>query len=158
MSIRHETGWERTGRAGVTLVELVIALVVVGIALSGIFLVFNVVTTSSVDPLVQHQAGAVAESYLDEILARDFEDPDGDDAEVNRANFDDVDDYNDLPDKEVRDLNGTLIGELSEYSVTVTVVNAGFGGVPSADSKRVDVVVSHPSGLNVSMRGYRTRY
>ena len=60
--------------AGVTLVELIIAIVVVGIALASIMSVFVVTTQHSVDPMVRVQAQILAEGYLDEVLLKKFYD------------------------------------------------------------------------------------
>ena len=77
-------------RRGFTLVELVIAMVVISIALSGVLMVMNYTTAHSADPMIQHQAVAIAEAYLEEILLKPYADPDGVDGEGSRALFDDV--------------------------------------------------------------------
>jgi len=41
-------------QAGITLVELIISIVVISIALVGIFLVINLTTTTSANPVVQY--------------------------------------------------------------------------------------------------------
>lgn len=63
---------------GVSLIELIVFIVVVGIAMAGIFAVFNVMTAASADPQVRKQALAIAESLLDEVqlMAFTFCDPD----------------------------------------------------------------------------------
>jgi len=60
--------------AGVTLVELIIAIVVVGIALAAIMSVFVVTTHHSADPMLRVQAQILAEGYLDEVLLKKFYD------------------------------------------------------------------------------------
>src|SRR5258706_13000763 len=56
--------------AGVTLVELIIAIVVVGIALAAIMSVFVVTTQHSADPMAGVHAQILAEGYLDEVLLK----------------------------------------------------------------------------------------
>lgn len=51
---------------GISLVELIIYIVIVGIAAAGVLLVMNRVTASSADPLLRKQALAIAESLLEE--------------------------------------------------------------------------------------------
>jgi MSHA pilin protein MshD len=151
---------------GATLVELVISIVVITIAVTGVLLVMQRTSQSSADPMVRHQAVAVAEAYLDEILSKAFEDPSGGETgtaeEASRADFDDVQDYNGLPDNVVRDQNGNSISGLGAYSVTVTASGTALGPgaspAPAADSMRVTVTVAHVSGFNIQVSGYRTKY
>ncbi len=57
---------------GVSLVELIVYIVIVGVALTGILAVMNIVTRSSADPLVHKQALAIAESLLEEVELMPF--------------------------------------------------------------------------------------
>ncbi len=107
---------------GVTLIELVISIVVIAIAASAVLGVLSRSVGRSADSMVMSQAVAIAEAYLEEITLRPFADPDGVDGEVNRADFDDVDDYNGLVDVGARDQFGAAIAALSQYTVAVTVV------------------------------------
>ncbi len=68
---------------GLSLVELVIFIVVISVGLAGILGVMNFTNRSSADPLIQKQALAIAEAYLEEILAMPFTYCDPDD--VNAA-------------------------------------------------------------------------
>ena len=143
---------------GFTLVELVISIVVVSVALGGVLMAINYTVTHSADPMLQHQAVAIAESYLEEILLKPFTDPDGVDSEGSRVLFDDVDDYNGLNDSGARDQTGTAITGLTNYTVAVTVTSTALNGIGAADSKQITVTVSHPVGFNISLTGYRTNY
>jgi len=143
---------------GFTLIELVISIVVVSVALGGVLLAINYAVSHSADPMLQHQAVAIAESYLEEILLKPFADPDGVDGESSRPLFDDVDDYNGLNDSGARDLTGTAISGLENYTVVVTVANTALNGIGASDSKEVTVTVSHPVGFNMTVSGYRTNY
>ena len=55
---------------GVTLVELVIAIAIIGIAVAGVLGVFTVASRYNADPVIRKQALAIAESLMDEILSR----------------------------------------------------------------------------------------
>lgn len=80
---------------GISLIELILFIVIVSAALAGLLLVMNVNTRSSVDPLIQKQVLAIAESLLEEIELQDFSNPfPGSGVVVNRGSFDDVFDYN----------------------------------------------------------------
>jgi MSHA pilin protein MshD len=58
--------------AGVTLVELVVFIVIVGVALAGVFAAFNTMTAASADPQVRKQVLAIAESLMDEVALMPF--------------------------------------------------------------------------------------
>lgn len=62
----------RNSQRGISLIELVLFIVIVGIALAGVLLVMNRVTASSADPLVRKQALAIAESLLEEVELMPF--------------------------------------------------------------------------------------
>jgi MSHA pilin protein MshD len=58
---------------GFSLIETVIFIVVVGIALSGLVSLFVHNTTSSADPMIRERAVSIAHAYMDEILAKGFD-------------------------------------------------------------------------------------
>ena len=151
----------RQRQIGATLVELVVTIVVLGVGLTGILVVMDRNARASADPLIQHQAIAIAEAYLEEILTKAYSDPDGAEsgaAEVGetRPTFDDVNDYNSLPDTSVRDQSGNAIGALAAYSVAVQVVtDATLNGLTA---RRVRVTVTPPSGNAIVLGGYRADY
>lgn len=141
---------------GFTLIELVIAMVVVSIALGGVLMVMNYTVQHSADPMLQHQAVAIAEAYLEEALLRAYNDPDGDETGETRTTFDDVDDYGGLHDEGARDQDDQAINGLGGYTVDVAVVeNTLLNGLTA---KQVTVTVSHGSGINLSLSGFRTNY
>jgi len=143
----------RNRQGGVTLVELILSMVIISIALVGIFSVINLTVSHSADPLVQHQAVAIAESYLEEILLQNY----AGGASGSRADFDDVDDYNNLTDNGARDQTGTAVAELSHYTITVSVAAPASlaGGV---NAKQITVNVSGPGVASLSLVGYRADY
>jgi len=65
---------------GVTLIELILFIMIVGVALSAILGVMNVTTRSSADPLRSKQALMIAEGLLEEVELAGFTkcDPSGD--------------------------------------------------------------------------------
>src|SRR5687767_10131092 len=58
--------------SGVTLVELIVFIVIVGVAMAGLFAAFNTITAASADPQVRKQVLAIAESLMEEIQAKPF--------------------------------------------------------------------------------------
>lgn len=69
----------RASQRGVTLVELIVFIVVVGTAAMGVLLAIDVANRSSADPMIQKQALAVAEALLEEVQLQPFTHCDPDD-------------------------------------------------------------------------------
>lgn len=148
-------------QAGFTLVELVISILIINIAVAGVLLVYSTVLRSSANPLIDRQARAVAEAYLDEILQHPINDPGGPPEGGNRALFDNIGDYDGLNEVPT-DQTGTAMAGLGAYTVAVTVTDSTAIGPagqqpPTANSRRVDVQVDHAAGLGVVLTGYRVQ-
>jgi len=136
-----------------------VSIVIVSIAASGVLGVLAMTTAGSADPMIRHQAAAIAESYLEEIILKSFTDPDGVDGEAVRVDFDDLDDYDGLADAGARDQFGNPIAGLGNYNVAVAVAASGaLPAVPAADTLRVDVTVTHGADISFTLSGYRTRF
>ncbi len=144
---------------GMTLVELIIAIVVIAIAVSAVLGVLTRNVQHSADAMVIRQAAAIAEAYLEEVSLKPFVDPDGIDGEAARTDFDDVDDYNGLVDAGAVDQFGNPIVALADYTVSVTVTpSSALPNVPLADALRVDVNVVRLPYVDFVLTGYRTRF
>jgi len=144
---------------GVTLIELLVSIIIVSIAATAVLGVLAMTTAGSADPMIRHQAAAIAEAYLEEILLRPMTDPDGVDGEIARADFDDLDDYDGLADTGARDQFGNLIAGLGSYNIAVSVTqSSALPSVPAADVLRIDVVVSMGADVSFPLSGYRMRY
>lgn len=139
--------------AGFSLIELVFFIVVVSVGLAGVLSVSDVSVRSSADPMVRKQAIALAESILEEILQKDFADPDGVDGEATRATFDNVADYNGKTQVIFTDWPAGLSG----YQVAIVVTDATIGGGATAAAKKVTVTVTGSANV-ISMTGYRANY
>ena len=74
-----------TDQRGLSLIELLVFIVVVGIAVTGVLSVYSLNARASADPMVQKQALAIAESLLEEVLAKPYTYCDPDDANVETA-------------------------------------------------------------------------
>lgn len=75
----------RRRQGGFSLIEVVVFIVVLGIAFVGMLTLYNRVTSASVDPMVRKQALAIASSLLEEIELRPFTFCDPDDPKVYTA-------------------------------------------------------------------------
>jgi MSHA pilin protein MshD len=157
---------------GFTLVELILAITIVGVALAAVATVFITTSRHSADPEVQQQAQFIAEAYLEEILRQKFFDPDEDKVcpsleAGGRGSFDNVCDYRKISSQAPANAFGTAIGALGQYKVTVTVTRDdslnlnGIGNNTGAGLfrvMRVDVGVAGPNNTSISLSGYRTNY
>lgn len=145
-----------------SLIELVVAIVVVAISLTGAFALVDTTVRRSVDPMIERQATAIAEAYLEEILQQAYHDPDDasvcPDPEPDRALFDNVCDYHGLSDAGARSQTGGAVPGLEAYRIRVGVDRAASLGDLSGDEAilRIDVEVTDPLGRTVRFSAYRS--
>ena len=149
----------RDRQRGVTLIELIVAITIVSIAATTILGTMGTVASRSADAMIQQQAIAIGQAYLDEILQRWVVDPNGTPPNTGRASWDLIDQYNGLSDTGARDQFNNAIAALSAYNVSVAVVSsAALGGIASTAVRRVDVTVTRAPNVTVTLSGYRTSY
>ncbi len=146
---------------GFTLVEVVMTIAILGIVAIALLSAQAIVVRRSADPMIARQAISIAEAYLDEILAKDYLDPNTATicpaAPASRSLYDNVCDYNNLSGS-IADQFGNNSG-LTNYSATVTVIASGnLNGLASTHALRITVAVTDPLGRVTSLTGYRTRY
>lgn len=145
---------------GVTLVELVIAIVIVGIAAAALYSAMAGITARSADPMLRQQSLLLAEAHLEEILAQAYADPGA--ASVpgcDRACFDDVLDYHGLDDQPPRDAQDNELTQLAGYRVQVSVTDGSLAdGAASVPARYVEVRVTDPTGGELALGGYRGNY
>ena len=134
---------------GFTLIELVIALVVLAALGAALTTVVVEGSRASADPMIRAQARAIAEGYMEEILLKAYEDPEdatgepGAEAGETRATYDDVWDYQAIGTEDPTDQDGnpSAGGALTDYDVTVAIT-----GTHGVDPATVRVTVDHTSG------------
>ena len=170
---------------GLTLIELLLFVVVVGIALSAMLKVFVTATQASVDPMIRRQQMAIAESLLREIELMPFTycdpdlDPNADTASATNCTtaeamgpeggqtrytapyFNNVNDYAGFSMSGIRDLSNTAVAGLTGYTATVAITAAALDNVPATDALKITVTVTAPDNKPenaVSLQGWRTRY
>lgn len=144
----------RAGQRGFTLVEMVLAIVVLGAGLAGVLLALSTVTRGSADPVVAAQLLAIAEEMLEEIELKPYT------AAANSApggcarnTYNDTLDYHGYAATGICTLDGSPIPALAAYRVQVQVQAAVLGGVSAA--RRIDVTVSHGND-SLALTGWRT--
>jgi MSHA pilin protein MshD len=157
----------RSGERGATLVEMVISIAIIALVVSGTLLLVQKVALHSADPMVERQALAIAQAYLEEILLRPYWDPalgSGGGAcpapPATRDLYDNVCDYQGVDDAGAADQTGAAVSGLGAYRVRVAVDPAAALGDLSgpADVLRVDVRVTHPASVDLVLSGFRARY
>ena len=70
---------------GLSLVELIVFIAVVGVAVTGVLMALDTATRGSADPMIQKQALAIAEAVLEEVQLMPFTYCDPDDANAATA-------------------------------------------------------------------------
>lgn len=166
---------------GFTLVELIITMTVVTVAVLGISYALSFAFSHQSDGLWQARAVALGEAYIEEIMARRFDEttplggvppcspttvactgpgPEGE----TRAQFDDVDDYHGVADAPPVDADGNVRADYAGYRVDVTVAYAtpaqvaSFGLDANTDAKVVTVTVTPPAGGPMAFNVVRGNY
>ena len=144
-------------QGGFTLVEMILAIVVLGVGLAGVMLAFSIAVGRSADPVINQQMLAIAEEMIEEIQLKPYTvaantAPAG----CARDTYNDVADYNGYATSgQICTVDGTAVGALAGYSVSVSVASGTLGGVGNA--KRIVVTVSRGS-QSLSLVGWGTDY
>lgn len=171
----------RRNQQGMTLIELVIAIVIISISIAGVMQVYSEAIRGSTDPLIRQQAVAIAEAYLEEILLQPFCDSSQNcqpgnapgtaacavcpNAEAQRNLFDNVCDYNGLNDN-----NGPIRQDgqpfasgsgMSAYNVAVSINSSvTLSGLSGNQCQLLQATITvthdHVAGLNYRLVGLRS--
>jgi len=175
-------------QTGLTLIELIVFIVIIGVGVAGITVTYNTVVRHSADPMIRKQALSIAESLLLEIEQQPFTWCDPQDANVATATsaggcatnnqsslvgpspgsetrgsntdpFDNVADYGGITNVATSDIMGG--NAVAGYTATVRITPAG-GVAPfagiPADAVLRIAVTVSGPGETVTLVGYRLRY
>ncbi|OIR00976.1 hypothetical protein GALL_169400 [mine drainage metagenome] len=172
-------------QSGFTLIELIIFIVIVSVALTGVLTVLNITAKSSADPLLRKQALAIAEALLEEVMLQPFTYCDPDDAsaatatstagcsttveamgpDVNPNGATETRASSTDPFDNVNDYNGLSTttniagGGPAKYTANISVTATDLGAITAASGNALLVSVSVNSGTEtIVLEGYRTRY
>lgn len=144
---------------GMTLVEVAIAITVLGIAVLPLTSMYQEVALHSVDDIYQSAALTYAESLMEEIVSRPYADPDlpkgsfGTE-EGSRADYDDIDDFDGLRNSPPLRVDGTLLDDLGGFTRSARIDNVTESDPDpttpatdgSTDFKRIEVTVRWTGG------------
>jgi type II secretory pathway pseudopilin PulG len=123
--------------AGFTLIEALIACVILAMVVAGITMPFAAGARSEAHDARLTLATQLAQEMIEEIMSRPFDDPDGVDVGETRLTFDDMDDYNiDEPDGQIRDARGEPMYDLAAAGLSrhTTCSKILLTGQPNGDT------------------------
>lgn len=154
----------RSLHRGFTLIELIIAIIIISVAVAGVLAAYITSVKGSGDALVSKQLVAIAEEMMEEILLKPYDvsgAPPGNavtncGAAASRAAFDDVRDYAGYQTNGICDIDGNAITGLGGYRVAVAV-DSSFALSGIANTLRVTVTAS-TGGQSITLDGFRTNY
>ncbi|MGE5470341.1 MAG: type IV pilus modification PilV family protein [Bacteroidota bacterium] len=148
-------------QSGMSLIELIVAIVITSVGIAGVLSVFSNAIKSSADPLLRKQMQAIAEEMMDEISIKPYT------AAANAApagcarnTYNDVSDYDGYTTTgKICDIDGNAIAALASYSVSIAVSDdAGtFAAYGVGDTKKITVTVTNDIET-VTLIGWRTNY
>lgn len=163
---------------GLSLIELLLAIVIIGIGVAGILSVLDLNARYSADPFPRKQALAIAESLIEEIMAKAFTDCDPDFFDAGTATctlaevsgpeagetrsgptpFDNVNDYHGFSMTGITDITGAAVAQLSVYNASVSVVPMGLGSIAAGEALRITVAITGPNNTFITLDGFRTKH
>ena len=154
MSTRREAS-RRAAQAGVTLVELIVALTLAGVILTSIWSAWTLLGRSSADPLVARQSLAIAQSLLREIELQPLPGTAVAGSTPGRTGYASISDYHGLAMNGITDVEGAAVPGLEGYAAAVSVTAMALSGVPSTDGWWVTVTVTGPSAERTLLAQWR---
>ncbi|MGB5452087.1 MAG: prepilin-type N-terminal cleavage/methylation domain-containing protein [Sedimenticolaceae bacterium] len=147
-------------QGGASLIEMVVSVVIISITVTSVMMVIFQTTANSANPMIRTQAIAIAEAYMEEIMAQPLLDPSGADtgsteAGEARASYDDVTDYHGLSNNAgAVDQAGNGIIGLEGYNVAIEVTPSTLNGRP-ARRIRIDVTYDGDPNFTFPLVAYR---
>lgn len=143
--------------AGATLIELIIAMVIMGVALAGLTAVFTTTSRTSADPMISRQTLAIAEGMMEEVLLQPYGPPAATaPTGPARDTLTTVGSFNGYASHGVYTAHGDPVPGLNGYDVAVTVTEAPLSDVANGDALKVTVTVTRGSEI-FALNGWRTR-
>lgn len=148
---------------GMTLIELVIAIVIISLGLAGVLTVYATTVKQSADPMLRKQMVSIAEEMLAEVTTQSYEAlANATPAACARDLYNDSLDYHGynsascLPGgPRIYDRGGLPVAHLERYAVQVAVNAETWQGIPA---QKIVVTVSSPQGESITLTSWRTEW
>ena len=147
---------------GFSLLEMVVAIIVVAIGVAGVFAAFLAAVQGSADPLITKQMVTLAEGMMEEVLARpllgDGVRPTASAPCPDRRAFDEVADFDGVTWQGICHPDGTQEhAPQGDYRTQVTVASSTAFGPSGATlpAVQITVTVTSPQGKTVRLVAYR---
>ncbi|HYC42833.1 MAG TPA: prepilin-type N-terminal cleavage/methylation domain-containing protein [Noviherbaspirillum sp.] len=156
-------------QGGISLVELVLAIVIVSIGLTGVIAGYLATVKDSANPMIRKQMLAIAEEMLEEISLKPFaatgtpptnalKNCTTGTGVAPRTAFNDVADYNNYSTTGICNIDGDAIQSLAGYSLSTSVSGtATLGGLGGGQVQQITVTVTHGTE-QIRLVGWRTNY
>lgn len=153
----------RRAQSGFTLIELIVAIVIISIGVVGVLAAYISSVRGSADAVVGKQLVSIAEEMMEEVLLKPHAVNGGAPTnaltacgvDASRAAFDDIRDYNGYQTTGICDIDGGAVAGLTGYGVAVQVQTVNFGGI--ANALRV-TVTARRGAQSFVLDGFRTDY
>ncbi len=138
---------------GVSLIEMVVFIIVIGIASSALLATYNYSLVHNTDPLIQVRALELAQSKLDEVLALKYDatTPTGGIPACDTPTGLACDNLSESNMNDVDDFHGASDEPYTGYTRNVTVTT-------SDDVKLVSVSVIAPKGFTITLAAYKANF
>ena len=146
----------RRHQAGVTLVELIVALTLAGVVMGSIWSAWTLLIGRSADPLVARQSLAIAQSLLREIELQPLPGTAVSGSTPGRTGYASINDYNGLTMSGISDAEGAAVPGLEGYGASISVASLALSGVPAGSGWWVTVIVTGPGGERVQLAQWRS--
>ncbi len=144
-------------QAGVTLVELIVALTLATVVMGSIWSAWTLLSTRSADPLVARQQLAVAQSLLREIELQPLPGTAVAAATPGRTGFASISDYDGLTMNGISDIEGQAVPGLQSYGASISVQPQAFSGVAASQGWWIQVNVTGPDGRALLLGAWRAK-
>lgn len=169
---------------GVTLIELVISIVVMGIAMAALMQAFSISINQSGDPLWRNKTLKLAQLYLDEIIAKNYDHATpvgglpveaspgcsaadlGPEGAEDRESYNDVDDYDGYSESPPTGVTDVDLSGYAGYTVSIEVECDGdsvaaentAGTVSDNHAKLITVSITTPYNDTLSLSAYKGNF
>jgi MSHA pilin protein MshD len=155
------TPWQRRG---FTILEMLVAIVVISVGLAGVMSAFTNSVKGSADPAVRIQLQAIAEQLMEEILLKPYAVTanSAPTKTCGRETYNDVSDFNGYPASAscpISDVDGDPVPNLTGYTVSVSVSAGSLtaSGLATVPGKKVTISVKRGNEAFVLV-SWRTDY